>query len=81
MAMLSVLALLAIFAVLLSPVAEEQRNRGIHVTLFAEVLPYAFVLLPYLTAFVLITWGTPLHEKQWSRVASVVAIRTGWKSP
>ena len=55
--MLLALALFATFAALLSPVAEEQRNRGIHITLFAEVLPYAFALLPYVTAFVLITWG------------------------
>ncbi|MGC2464878.1 MAG: hypothetical protein WA517_06750 [Candidatus Acidiferrum sp.] len=56
-AMLSALGLFAIYSVLLSPVAQELRNKGIHITLFAEVLPYGFVLLPYLTAFVLITWG------------------------
>jgi hypothetical protein len=56
-AMISAFALLAIFSVLLYPVVQEQRNKGIHITLFVQVLSYIFVLLPDLTAFVLITWG------------------------
>jgi len=55
--MISALALLAIFSVLLSPLVQEQRNKGIHITLLAQVLSYIFVLLPNFIAFVLITWG------------------------
>src|SRR3979411_2807220 len=56
-AMISALAVFAVCSILLSPVWQEQRNKGIHITLFAEGFPYAFVLLPYLTAFVLVAWG------------------------
>ena len=56
-AMISALVLFAALTVLTFPVEQEQRNRGIHLTLFAEVLPYAFLLLPYLVAFVLSAWG------------------------
>jgi hypothetical protein len=55
--MILALVLFAVLSVLVSPVAQEQRNRGIHITLYAEVLPFVFVLLPCLTAFMLITWG------------------------
>ncbi len=56
-AMISALALFAALSVLTLPVQQEQRNRGIHLTLFAEVLPFAFLLFPYLVAFVLAAWG------------------------
>lgn len=56
-ALLSAFVLFAVFSVLLSPVAQEQRNRGIYIALWAEVLPFAFMLLPYLTALALITRG------------------------
>ena len=54
--MISALVLFGALSVLTFPVEQEQRNRGIHLTLFAEVLPYAFLLLPYLVAFVLVAW-------------------------
>lgn len=56
-AMIAAFVLFALLSVLTFPVAQEQRNRGIHLTLVAELLPYAFVLLPYLAPFVLITSG------------------------
>jgi len=69
--MILALVLFAVFSVLASPVAQEQRNRGIHITVYAEVLPFAFVLLPYLTAFVLITLG---KNQKWIASGADVAL-------